>query len=59
LDEYELACRIAEIRSLIASDWPDVEERKRLYEELKSLEKALRELDTECKSSTNGYLNDR
>lgn len=59
MDEYELACRIAEIRSYIASDWPGVEERKRLYEDLKSLEKALKELDNECKSSTNGYLNGR
>jgi hypothetical protein len=41
LDEYELACRIAEIRSLIASDWPGVEERKRLYEKLRELEGVL------------------
>ena len=57
MDEYELACRIAEIRSYIASDWPGVEERKRLYEDLKRFE-ALKmsqdELHSSCSNSGNG-----
>ena len=57
MDEYELTCRIAEIRSYIASDWPGVEHRKRLYEELKrfeALKMSQSELNNSCSSSGNG-----
>jgi hypothetical protein len=43
LDENELLIKIAEIRSYIASDWPGVEERKRLYESIRVLENTIRE----------------
>jgi hypothetical protein len=43
LDENELLIKIAEIRSYIASDWPSVEERKRLYSVLKQLAESLKE----------------
>jgi hypothetical protein len=43
LDENDLIIKIAEIRSYIASDWPTVEERKRLYEAIRVLENKIRE----------------
>jgi len=43
LEEYDLVCRIHEMRSYIASDWPSVDERKRLYEALKEFERLLKE----------------
>ena len=44
MEEYRLVCKMAEIRSYIASDWPDIAERKRLYEALAELERKLREV---------------
>lgn len=54
MEEYELICKIAEIKSYIASDWPSVEERKRLYEVLKELEKQVIFLNNLCSDSENG-----
>ena len=59
MDEHDLSSRIAEIRSYIASDWPDVEERKRLYEEIKELENRIADADgihekPEADSTTHG-----
>jgi hypothetical protein len=42
---YELKNKIEEIRSYIASDWPDINERKKLYQELKKLEEELKEFN--------------
>ena len=44
MDEYGLICKIHEIKSYIASDWPGVEERKTLYETLRTLEGMLKEM---------------
>ena len=44
MDEYRLVCKIAEIRSYIASDWPEIEERRRLYDTLAELEGDLKRL---------------
>lgn len=44
MDEYRLVCKIAEIRSYIASDWPEIEERRRLYDTLAELERQLKEI---------------
>lgn len=41
MGEFEMKNRIHELRSLIASNWVGVEERKRMYEELERLEKTL------------------
>lgn len=54
MEEYELVCKIAEIKSYIASDWPGVEERKRLYEALRELEKQASRLNNPCSDSGNG-----
>lgn len=40
---FELKNKIHEIISYIASDWPDVEERKNLYKKLYELEALLEE----------------
>ena len=53
MDEFELRNRINEIRSLIASNWPGIEERKRMYEELEKLESQLKIINTSC-DSKNG-----
>lgn len=47
MDRYRLVCKIHEIRSYIASDWPGVEERKTLYETLRRLEGMLKEAEGE------------
>ena len=39
---YQLQSKIYEIRTYIASDWPTIEERKKLYEDLKKLELLLK-----------------
>jgi hypothetical protein len=52
--EYDLICKIHEIRSYIASDWPGIEERMRLYEALKELEKQVSRLNNPCSDSENG-----
>lgn len=44
MEEHSIICKIAEIRSYIASDWPGIEERKSLYTALAELENKLREL---------------
>lgn len=44
MTEYDIVSKIHEIRSYIASDWPRVEDRKRLYEALKTLEASLKEI---------------
>lgn len=48
MEEYELVCKIAEIRSYIASDWPGVGERRRLYEAAAELERMLKEAKNEA-----------
>lgn len=42
MDRYQLVCKIHELRSYIASDWPGIEERKNLYEALYQLEALLK-----------------
>lgn len=44
LTEFEVRNKIAELTSYIASDWPGIEERKRLYVERSKLEALLEEL---------------
>lgn len=44
---FELKVKIQEIRSYIASDWPDIEERKRLYKELSDLENEMKKIENE------------
>ena len=41
MDECSIIHKIAEIRSYIASDWPDIEERKSLYQAIERLNKLL------------------
>lgn len=38
MNEFEIENKIHELRSLIASDWTDIEERKRMYAEIAGLE---------------------
>jgi hypothetical protein len=47
LDLFKIKNKICEIRSYIASDWPGVEERKRLYKQLEELEKELKAKEKE------------
>lgn len=51
MDEFEIENKIHELRSLIASDWTDIEEQKRMYAEIKELES--RRLNNTC-DSRNG-----
>lgn len=44
LTEFKLKNKIAELTSYIASDWPGIEERRRLYAERAELEVLLEEL---------------
>ncbi len=44
MTSYEIKNKIYEIQSYIASDWPDIEERKKLYKDLEKLEIILKEL---------------
>lgn len=43
MEEYRLVAKIAEMRSYIASDWPNVEELKRLYAAIKAMEAQIAE----------------
>lgn len=43
MDRHRLILKIAEMRSYIASDWPSVEERKRLYRVVEQMENMLKE----------------
>jgi len=43
MEEFALKNRIQELKSYIASEWPDKEERKQMYRELAALEKELSE----------------
>jgi hypothetical protein len=47
LDLFKIKNKIREIRSYIASDWPGIEERKRLYKQLEELEKELKAKEKE------------
>lgn len=38
MDSFQIKNKINEIRSYIASNWPGIEERRKLYEELSKLE---------------------
>jgi hypothetical protein len=51
MEDFEIKNKIHELKSLIASDWIDIEERKRMYAEIKELESKL--LDISC-NSKNG-----
>lgn len=44
MDEFEIENKIHELRSLIASDWPGIEERKKMYAERAELEALLEKL---------------
>jgi hypothetical protein len=46
MDEFQLRNRVHELKSLIASDWPSIEERKQMYKELAQLERELESLNT-------------
>lgn len=48
MDQYRLVCKIHEIRSYIASDWPDLEDMRRLYDTLHNLEVLLKEMKNEA-----------
>jgi len=39
---FELENKIQEIKSYIASDWPTIEERKKLYKQIKELEEEIK-----------------
>ena len=41
MDEWHIVNKIAELKGYIASDWPTLQERKRLYLSLKELEATL------------------
>lgn len=41
MDKHRIILKIAEMKSYIASDWPDTEERKALYRAIKEMEKML------------------
>lgn len=47
MSEFEIKNKISELRSLIASNWPSIEERKKMYVELKELEEKLKETNEE------------
>ena len=44
MDEFEIKNKIHELRSLISSEWPGIEERKHMYQKLAVLEARLKEL---------------
>jgi hypothetical protein len=50
MDEYSIRNKIHELRSYIASDWPGIEERKRLYESLYALEEILKKVVHEAEN---------
>lgn len=52
MTSYELNNKIHEIRSYIASDWPDIEERKKLYKDLEKLENLLKQAIENEKNNT-------
>ncbi len=52
MDEHSLVMKIAEIRSYIASDWPNVEELKTLYASIKEIEKTLQRIREEARGET-------
>lgn len=41
---FELENKINEIKSYIASDWPTIEERKRLYKQIEELEEEIKKI---------------
>lgn len=45
MTSHEIKNKIHEIRSYIASDWPTIEERKKLYKDLEKLETLFKELN--------------
>jgi hypothetical protein len=47
---YEIKNKIHELRSYIASDWPDIEERKKIYKDIEKLEIILKDLTENEKS---------
>jgi hypothetical protein len=49
MDAWRIKEKISEIRSYIASDWPSLEQRKSLYEEIYKLESILHEKEKEEK----------
>lgn len=49
MEEYRLMAKIAEMRSYIASDWPNVEELKRLYAAIKVMEAQIAEAREKAK----------
>jgi hypothetical protein len=57
LDEWQIICKIAEMRSYIASDWPGIEERKTLYRAVAELEMKLKRIKDEAEK--NGSQQDK
>lgn len=47
MDKFETENRMHELRSLIASDWTGIEEKKRMYLEIHRLEETLHLKETE------------
>jgi len=54
MDEHSLVMKIAEMRSYIASDWPDIEERKTLYAAIREMEAQLECAREKAKFGTEG-----
>lgn len=52
MDEHSLVAKIADMRSYISSDWPDVEERKTLYEAIREMECQLARIRERAKFNT-------
>jgi len=48
VDKIRIKEKISDIRSYIASDWPSVEQRKGLYEEICKLEAILSEKEVDA-----------
>lgn len=48
-DSFEIKNKIHELKSYIASDWPGIEERKHLYQQLYRLEKLLKDEENKSK----------
>lgn len=52
MTEFDLKNKIQEVRSYIASNWPGIEERKHLYQQLVKLESLLKEIQNAQKEQT-------
>jgi hypothetical protein len=51
MEEWRIVCKIAEMRSYIASDWPCIEERKSLYKAVSELELELKRIREDAENT--------